>query len=117
MSPRKDPKIVGRVFWAWQTAEAKAWMWLLRRGDQGRRRLGYQEASQGQAQREGWGQASSSNAHSSGRRGGGQQRGGQVITTQGLRAGVSGAGDSFLKGQGPYTPPMENMKGNQRRNI
>lgn len=107
MSPRKDPKIVGRVFWAWETAEAKAWTWLLRRGDQGRRWLGYQEASQGQAQCEGWGEASSSDPHSSERRGGGQQRGGQVITTQGLPVGVSGVGGSFMKDQGPYTPHGE----------
>lgn len=50
MSPRKDPKTVGRAFWAWETAGAKAWTWVLGRGDQGRRRLGYQRASKGQAQ-------------------------------------------------------------------
>lgn len=115
MSPRKDPRIVGRVFWSWETAEAKAWTWLLRRGDQGRRRPGYQEASQGQAQCEGRGQASSSDPHSSERRGVASRGVGRESPPRPSCRSVWGGG-SFVKDQGPY-PSMENMKGNQRKDI
>lgn len=110
MSPRKDPNIIGRVSWAWGTAEEKDWRWVLRRGDLGKERLHEQEAFQGQAKGEDWGWASSSHPHSSGKRGDGQEGGRQVITTQGLPGGVFGSGAASLGGQDPCIPPPREIQ-------